>query len=102
MKWFTEKEFRCRCCGCNEYPENTQALVTNVLDPAREKLGRPITVNSGYRCRHHNETVGGAVKSRHMAGEAADITCSDNALLEKIIREQGRFDQLIIYPMILQ
>ena len=69
-----------------------------MLDPAREKLGKPITVNSGYRCRHHNEAVGGAVKSQHMAGEAADITCSDNVLLEKIIREQDRFDQLIIYP----
>ena len=106
MKWFTEKEFKCRCCG--ELPlstgsgqaarENIKALVANVLDPAREKLGKPITVNSGYRCRHHNEIVGGAVKSQHMAGEAADITCSDNAMLEKIIREQGRFDQLIIYP----
>ena len=95
MKWFTEKEFKCRCCG--ELPlstgsgqaarENIKALVANVLDPAREKLGKPITVNSGYRCRHHNEAVGGAVKSQHMAGEAADITCSDNALLEKIIRE---------------
>ena len=109
MKWFTEKEFKCRCCG--ELPlstgsgqaarENIKALVANVLDPAREKLGKPITVNSGYRCRHHNEAVGGAVKSQHMAGEAADITCSDNALLEKIIREQGRFDQLIIYPTFL-
>ena len=100
MKWFTEKEFKCRCCGelPAEVQGNVKALVANVLDPAREKLGLPITVNSGYRCRHHNETVGGAVKSQHMAGEAADITCSDNALLEKIIREQGRFDQLIIYP----
>lgn len=100
MKWFTEKEFKCRCCG--ELPAevlgNVKALVAQVLDPAREKLGKPITVNSGYRCRHHNEAVGGAVKSQHMAGEAADITCSDNALLEKIIREQGRFDQMIIYP----
>lgn len=101
MKWFTEKEFRCRCCGCNEYPENTRALVANVLDPAREKLGMAITVNSGYRCREHNLKVGGAVKSQHTAGEAADITCADNAALEKIIREQGRFDQLIIYPTFL-
>lgn len=103
MKWFSENEFKCKCCG--ELPEdvagNVRALVKEVLDPLREKYGKPIRVNSGYRCKHHNLEVGGAVKSQHMAGEAADITCSDNAALEKIIREQGRFDQLIIYPTFL-
>ena len=36
-----------------------------------------------------------------MRGEAADIHCDDNAKLAKLIVQQGRFDQLIIYPTFL-
>lgn len=103
MRYFTDKEFRCRCCG--ELPEeflgNVRALVSNVLDPAREKLGMPITVNSGYRCKEHNVKVGGAVGSQHMRGEAADLHCDDIPRLKQIIIENGKFDQLIDYGTFL-
>jgi hypothetical protein len=104
MKHFTENEFRCRCCGSTGSPQaaaNIRALVQAVLDPAREKLGLPITVNSGYRCPKHNALVGGVVNSQHMKGEAADIRCADNKLLAEIIEQKGNFDQLIIYPTFL-
>lgn len=78
--------------------ENLEALATNVLEPARQRLGRPIVVNSGYRCSIHNATVGGVTNSQHMRGEAADLQCEDNRKLARIIVEAGRFDQLIIYP----
>jgi hypothetical protein len=81
-----------------EAEENLMALVENVLEPAREKLGGPIIVNSGYRCERHNKAVGGVANSQHLRGEAADIRCADNKRLAKIIEENGRFDQLIIYP----
>ena len=92
------EEFRCKCCGQVAFPENIEALVENVLDPAREKLGAPIVVNSGYRCPKHNAAVGGVTNSQHMKGEAADIRCTDIRRLKEIIISQGRFDQLIIYP----
>ena len=50
------------------------ALVDNILDPLREAWGKPIRVNSGYRCPALNKAVGGAPASQHMRGEAADIT----------------------------
>ena len=82
MRYFTDKEFRCRCCG--ELPEeflgNIRALVANVLDPAREKLGQPITVNSGYRCKEHNVKVGGAVGSQHLRGERSNVPRDSAAL----------------------
>ncbi|MBO5249367.1 MAG: peptidase M15 [Muribaculaceae bacterium] len=53
---------------------NLQRLVTVVLDPAREQIGIPIYVNSGYRCPRLNKAVGGAPKSFHLQGRAADIT----------------------------
>jgi hypothetical protein len=104
MKHFTEKEFRCKCCGSVGSPQtaaNIKALVNVVLDPTREKLGKPIVVNSGYRCQKHNLEVGGVKNSQHMVGEAADITCADVPRLKQIIVENGKFDQLIDYGTFL-
>lgn len=99
MKYFTMNEFQCKD-GC-EMPasarENIKALVENVLDPVREQLGKPIYVNSGYRCPRHNLKVGGAVNSQHMKGEAADIRSEDNMMLQRLIKAQGVFDQMIVY-----
>lgn len=53
---------------------NLERLVGRVLDPARESLGIPIRVNSGYRCPSLNRAVGGAARSYHMQGRAADLT----------------------------
>ena len=99
MKWFSMNEFECHC-GCrmpDSARANIVALVEQVLDPARERYGKPVCVNSGYRCARHNAAVGGVVGSQHTRGEAADICCSDNERLAKIIEENGRYDQLIRY-----
>ncbi len=106
MRYFKMEEFKCRCCGRVAYPENIEALVSNVLDPARERLGMPIVVNSGYRCPRHNAEVGGVARSQHLVGEAADVVPIENGKLKienlqrlaRIIVENGRFDQMIIYP----
>jgi uncharacterized protein YcbK (DUF882 family) len=71
------------------------ALVINVLQPARELLGKPIRVNSGFRSAAVNKAVGGASTSQHCLGEAADLDCTDNAQLFHLIREHLPFDQLI-------
>ena len=113
MKYFGMEEFRCKCCGSTGSPQavaNIEALVENVLDPAREKLGAPIVVNSGYRCPRHNAAVGGVTNSQHMKGEAADIVPvnseklkvkSDLERLKQIIIDNGRYDQLIDYGTFL-
>ena len=77
------------------------ALVENILDPLRAAWGRPIVVNSGYRCPALNTAVGGATNSQHTLGEAADIEDYSrdramNAKLFQLIRDmQLPFDQLI-------
>ena len=86
-----------------EAEENLKALVDEVLDPLREAYGRPIRVNSGYRCPKLNNLVGGTPNSQHMRGEAADIQPvigneADLPELARILIENGKFDQLIIYP----
>lgn len=66
---FSEKELACPCCGL--YIPNTALLIA--LEHVRFSLG-PVTINSSTRCEKHNKSVGGADKSRHLSGEAADIT----------------------------
>lgn len=81
-----------------EIEKNLTALVGAVLDPAREKWGRPIKVTSGYRCPALNKAIGGAAQSQHMKGEAADIVAGswrENAELGRLIVKSGCFDQLI-------
>ena len=58
---------------------NLEKLIANVLQPLRDKYGKPIIVDSGYRCPKLNQVVGGAKTSQHLFGQAADIhTVSDS------------------------
>jgi len=66
---FTSDEFRCRHCGLMNA---TGDLVAH-LELLRAIIGRPIIIVSGTRCRTHNTSVGGALQSRHLFGEAVDI-----------------------------
>src|SRR5690554_4446602 len=62
------------CPHCRRLPEGgiSQELLER-LEALRARIGMPIQVNSGYRCPEHNRAVGGAPKSQHMLGTAADI-----------------------------
>lgn len=108
MKYFTVAEFvrsdtADRRAIDNRLPKellpNVQALVNNVLDPLREAYGKPIRVNSGFRCPALNKAVKGSATSDHMTGRAADITGGspkENKRLFNLIQELGlHFDQLI-------
>lgn len=53
---------------------NLERLTDAVLDPLREAWGKPIRVNSGYRCPRLNKAVGGVSGSHHLRGMAADLT----------------------------
>lgn len=81
-----------------EIKANLERLVDKVLDGLREIYGKPITVNSGYRCPELNKAVGGSKTSDHMNGFSVDITASckkENAILFQIIKDNFDFDQLI-------
>lgn len=69
-----------------------------ILDPAREKYGKPIVVTSGFRTPFLNRLVGGVSTSQHMQGLAADLRCDDpKALFDLIAESDLPFDQLIYY-----
>ena len=74
-------------------------LVLNVLQPLRDKYGKPININSGYRCPELNKKVGGVATSQHCKGEAADCGVPNPYELAKIAKELDLpFDQMILYP----
>ena len=77
--------------------DNLHELVDNILDPARERLGEPIYISSGYRCEEVNRLVGGAKNSQHLKGMAADCYCTHNDQLLSILLNLD-FDQIVIYP----
>ena len=64
------------------------------LDNVREKYGKPITINSGYRSVEWNERVGGVTNSQHRLGNAADIHIANQTdgdrLEELFIAEVGQ------------
>lgn len=53
--------------------KNLQYGVDMVLDPLRRLYGKPIKINSGFRCEKLNKLVGGVPNSWHQVGNAADI-----------------------------
>lgn len=70
---FSSTEFDCNC----KRPECQWTLIDmnhiNRLQEKRDKLGKSIHINCGYRCAAHNAEVGGASQSQHMDGTATDI-----------------------------
>lgn len=97
-KYFDDYEFACHCDRHGVDAEGHPILdhiidkrLVDVLDRIRERLGVPITVNSGYRCPEHNAEVGGVSDSQHVLGTAADITYDgiDVDYLAEIAEECG-------------
>ena len=76
---------------------NLFAIRDNVLNPLREKFGKPIRITSGFRSPELNKAVGGKPTSQHIKGEAVDITAinkADNKELFELCKTL-EFDQLI-------
>ncbi|MBS0124994.1 glycoside hydrolase family protein [Thetidibacter halocola] len=74
-------------------------VVMNQLEILRAELGgKAITIVSGYRSPAHNSAVGGATRSQHLCGRAADIRVEDHtpqqvhAKIEELIGS-GRMQQ---------
>ena len=78
--------------------DNLTLLATNVLQPIRDHFNKPVTINSGYRSKAVNASVGGSATSDHCKGMASDIEIAgvDNAALAKHIVDTYKFTQTIL------
>lgn len=87
----------------NEFKSNLQKL-SKVVSAIAKTSGFKIFVNSGYRSKEVNSTVGGATSSQHMKGQAVDMDCNskstvDNAKLFLFLvnspKWKNKIDQII-------
>jgi hypothetical protein len=66
---FSVSEFKCK--------DGSQSAIDpkliEMLEAVRERFGRPVAIISGYRSPAWNKKVGGASRSFHVKGMAADI-----------------------------
>lgn len=71
-----------------------------LLEAVRAALGVPIVISSGYRCPELNRFVGGARRSAHVMGLAADFTAprygTPLQVATAVRRMPMPFDQLIL------
>jgi uncharacterized protein YcbK (DUF882 family) len=74
---FRRDEFTCNHCGKLPDGAPPQELLAILEDVRAQFGGKPVTINSGYRCPTHNANVGGASNSEHLKGTAADIVVRD-------------------------
>ena len=100
---FTLAEF----CNPGKYPANvpsTQQVANMIygcrllLEPAREAIGCPIIITSGFRNPRVNTLVGGVKNSQHLVGQAADIRPKDPAKFQQLVdflKAHALTDQLL-------
>ena len=84
-KNLSRAEFKCNCGIC-DYDTVDYELV-NVIQDVREQFNASVTVTSGNRCPEYNNRVGGAKKSYHPRGRAADIQVKqvDPSIVQKYL-----------------
>lgn len=68
---FNRQEFACHC-GCGFAAVDKK--LNEVLEDVRCYFNAPVLINSACRCAIYNKKIGGAKKSQHINGLAADIT----------------------------
>lgn len=95
---FNLEEFQCPCCHVVKLW--TPLLIR--LQIARDRIGEPIDVVSGYRCAKYNATLPDALpNSAHRYGLAADCRPRSHLLdrLAKIAKDVG-INRIKLYPPI--
>jgi len=94
---FSSGEFDCHC----KYEDCAITYIdTDLIDWLQDRrnfVGKPMKVNSGFRCTKYNKKVSIAEKSYHMTGKAADL--SVEGMSSKQLLELFKFsDGLGEYP----
>lgn len=82
--------------------DNLKMLCQEVLQQARDDFGHPIHVNSGFRCAELNKKVGGAAKSYHLKGQAADLHVDNESqgfYLAALLLRSKYTDEVILEKM---
>jgi len=82
----------------DEQIESLRLLCENILQPVRDHFGKPVKINSGFRCPALNQATGGSATSDHCKGQACDFEIDgvSNPDLALWIAENLKYSQLIL------
>lgn len=72
-KDFYRDEFACKGENCCNHSAPVHPSLVDALQLLRDRIGKPLQINSGYRCRKRNQEIGGAANSMHCLAIAADV-----------------------------
>lgn len=101
QKYFQPIEWACKCtrpdCASRARAMRLSDQLLTRLDLLRVIIGAPIVITSGCRCKEHNAAVGGAERSYHLQGRAADIKPRDPQLLPALIDAGNRLATIYLY-----
>lgn len=83
----------------NEAEYTAMVMIAEMcFEPLRKWYGKPIKVNSFFRCKELNEAVKGSKTSQHVTGHAIDLSAGSKKENEKLFnwaKDNLEFDQLI-------
>jgi uncharacterized protein YcbK (DUF882 family) len=83
---------------------NVDGLLMMILQTLRDKLGKPVSISSGYRTPSYNASCGGMDNSEHTKGKAADIQVAGVAPIDlayavvKVAKDLGLLRGIGVYP----
>jgi len=86
-QFFSPKE--CACKGTGKLSISDRLI--GKLDLLRSRLNSPLNLSSVFRTAYHNAKVGGAPRSMHLFGLAADISIinQDRNLIHRLAKDLG-------------
>lgn len=81
-----------------EQIESLRLLCENILQPVRDHFGKPVKINSGFRCPALNQATGGSATSDHCKGQACDFEIDgvSNPDLAQWVMDNLEYTQLIL------
>lgn len=90
-QFFVPPEVMCKTTGMVPLWNYGFRMMMDMLERTRIEEDRPMILTSVYRSPAENERVGGAAKSQHLLGRAADIVIGDRdpVKFETLLRKHG-------------
>lgn len=79
-----------------------QRLIETILDPLREWYGKPIIVNSAYRCKALNKAVGGVSTSYHCFDRNTEILTNNGWRTYKTIKPYDKVLSMNLETQLLE
>ena len=85
------------CCTDSIISKRMVEMFQKIRDAYGDSIEIATAGGSGYRCKTHNVSVGGAYNSLHLTGDALDLHCRDKARLLSIVEKLVTDGEIGIY-----